>query len=659
MNNTDLFNETQIDKSQDINVLKSFLPFVKPYSLMFFSSFFLVICITLCELSIPYVTKIAVDRYIVPISKNIKVQNAKGEDGEHRYIRTNIHKQEVKEIVEKYPKLFSIEGEEVRIKLKELSKLKSSEISVLRQNDLKGVTIITCFFLVLIFSNFAMSFLQRIIAEYTGQHIMHDLRSYLFRHIQSLSFSFFNRNPVGRLVTRVSNDINNLHEFFTYFISFILKDFFMLVGIAGLLIFIQWKLALVSFAVLPFVVYATLFFAKRVREVFRVLRIKLAEINTKFSETIAGINVIKSFVVEDKNYENFKGLNHENYEAGMQQIRILAIFVPVIEVLSFISIASVIYYGGGQVLAKSISLGSLVAFISYIRMFFRPIRDVTEKFTLMQNAISSAERIFLILQTKEEFQLENSELCDESSKKQNIKNIQVDNVSFAYNYHEDILKDISFQIKKGDKLAFVGPTGSGKSSLINLIARFYDPVQGRIIVNGYDLRKWDIRAFRSKMAIVMQDPFLFSGSVRENIVQGNSELSDADLERIVEDANCKSLINRFPSGVDTVLSEGGLSLSSGERQLISIARAFARNPELLILDEATSAIDSETEQKIQEAMLRLMKNRTAIVIAHRLSTARDADKIIVLHKGRIIESGTHETLLQEKGFYFQLTQSQN
>jgi ATP-binding cassette subfamily B protein len=411
------------------------------------------------------------------------------------------------------------------------------------------------------------------------------------------------------------------------------------------------------------VLYASFKFSSLARDAFRVLRIKIAEINTHFSETIGGIEVIQVFRQEKNNYRHFKNLNHENYLAGMRQIRIFAVFMPVIEVLGSVSIAVVIFYGGRGVLAETVSLGALVAFIFYMRMFFRPIRDIAEKYNVMQNAMASAERLFLILDNTDKLQPPVSggkpELESGVPDMGKITELVMEDVSFQYVEGETVLKGISFRVRAGESIALVGPTGSGKTSLVNLIPRFYDPSMGRVLVNGHDIRNIDISVLRSKMALVMQEPFLFSETIRNNIVQGNLNLSEEAIAHIVKASNCEPLLNRLPDGLDTVLSERGASISSGERQLLSIARAFARDPDLILLDEATSYIDSDTEQKIQAALYNLMKNRTSIIIAHRLSTARIADNIIVINRGQIIEDGSHDELMQRKGFYFRLNQLQN
>ncbi|MFC1883016.1 ABC transporter ATP-binding protein [Thermodesulfobacteriota bacterium] len=653
------FEETKLGKPYDLKLLKRIYPFTKPYRLLLFGSIGLVLLITVLDLALPYITKTAIDRYIVPLTASETLATDAGKEFEERVMRTDLNDPQQQDLVNKYRELFTVQGTTASIPFKALAKLKKSDLAVLRKDDLAGVTYITAIFLILVIINFMLNFVQKMIMEYTGHMIMHDLRIRLFGHTQNLATAFFTRNPVGRLVTRTTNDVQNMHELFTSVISMIFKDLFLLGGIAVVMLVINWKLALVSFTVLPLVVCASIIFARRARGIFRELRIKIAEINTRFSETIGGIRVVQLFRQETNNYRLFKQLNHENYLAGMKQIHVLAVFMPLIEILGAVAVALVIWHGGGRVLTGTLSLGALVAFIAYIRMFFRPIRDLAEKYNILQNAMASAERIFLILDSQDRLEWPAAQKRKDVSGLQRIKTLEFENVGFSYVDDLDILKNINFSINAGETIAVVGPTGAGKTTLINLIPRFYDPTAGRVLINNRDIRDLEASAFRSKIALVMQDPFLFSGTIRENIFQQNHNLTQAQEQSILEAANCKPLVDRLAQGLDTTLTEGAGSISSGERQLISIARAFARNPQLILFDEATSYIDSPTELRIQQALEKLMKNRTSLIVAHRLSTVHHADRIIVLNRGRIIETGPHTDLMQQKGFYFRLHQLQN
>ncbi len=650
------FEEEKLGKPYDVKLLKRLYPFARTYRILLLASIVLVLFITALDLALPYVTKMAIDRYIVPqIERPAKTGKDKDDDVGRRVIRLNLSNPSHQALVSKHRDLFEIKGNTALMAYGDLARLDRSDLAVLRHRDLTGLGVIAALFVALVFCNFILSFFQKMIMEYTGHMLMHDLRMKLFTHIQDLAVAFFTRNPVARLVTRVTNDVQNMHELFTSVISMIFKDLFLLAGIAVVMLVLNWKLALVSFTVLPLVGYASLNFAQRARNIFRDLRIKVAEINTRFAETIGGIRVIQLFCQELNNYHKFKKLNHQNYLAGMRQIHVLAVFMPLIEILGVVAVALVIFYGGGGVLDGSLSLGALVAFISYIRMFFRPIRDLAEKYNILQNAMASAERIFLILDSRDNLPHRPTELSSRGSADlEDIQQIQFENVDFSYITGEPVLENLTFSINAGETVAVVGPTGAGKTSLINLLPRFYDPTSGRVLINHQDMRNINASLFRSKIALVMQDPFLFSGSIRQNIFEGTQHPNPDRQMAIIEAANCRDLIDRLPQGLDTEIAEGGASISSGERQLISIARAFARNPRLILFDEATSYIDSPTELRIQQALEKLMHNRTALVVAHRLSTVRHADRIIVLNRGRIIETGSHQALMNQRGFYFKL-----
>ncbi len=644
------FEEDQLGKPYDLRLLRKLFPYVRPYGLLFVLSIGLVTAITVLDLTLPYLTKVAIDRYIV---QDIASDNRAGAIQQRFYV-ADMRRPETETVVRRYRPFFEVEGPRAKIRYENLSKLNRADLVELRGRDYAGVARVALIFLGVIIGHFVFSLGHVIIMEYAGQAIMHDLRLSLFRHIQGLSVAFFTRNPVGRLVTRMTSDVQNMHEFFTSIITVLFKDIFLVLGITVVLLVMNWRLALICFLMLPVIFLATSYFSRLARDVFRELRVKLAEINTKLQETIDGIRIVQLFLQEKQNYKRFRKLNHENYLAGMRQINIFAVFMPAIEVLSSVTTALVIWYGGGQVLAEMLSLGTLVAFIAYMRMFFRPIRDIAEKYNVMQSAMASSERIFLLLDTQE--RIPDPEVPAQIPGKE--AGVSFEHVWFSYVGDEWVLNDISLAVRQGETVAIVGPTGAGKSSLIHLLERFYDPTKGRITLGGVDIRELPKSLLRDRTALITQDVFLFADSLQNNISEGNPTLTPERLQEIIAASNIERLIQQLPDGLDTVLMEGGRTLSGGERQLVAFARALARDPEILILDEATSSVDTQTERLIQEATLRLMQNRTAIVVAHRLSTIRHANRIIVVHRGRIREIGTHDELMAKQGLYYQLYQWQ-
>lgn len=648
--------EEGLGKTYDLRLIKRLYPFVRPYVRWVLLSIVLVIGITLVELTLPYVTKMAIDRHIVPVRQS----EAESETAADKGLLPVVKGPQADGVVARHPDRFIRDQAGTRIHATDYARLPVEERRLLRAGDLAGLGRLALLFLGLVAVNFILNFFQKLIMEYAGHTIMHDLRVRLFAHLQGLAISFFSHNPVARLVTRMTNDVQNMHEFFTSVIALLFKDLFLLAGIIVVLFSLHWQLALVSVVVLPLVAGAALGFSGPIRSVFRDQRVKVAEINTRFAETIDGMKVIQAFGAEGRNADYFGALNHENYLLGMQQIHLFALFMPVIEMVGVVTMAALIYFGGGQVLQQHISLGVLVAFITYMRMFFRPIRDLAEKYSILQNALASAERIFLLLDNREQLP-EPGQPSPRSTAGGGgaiFRSLSFERVDFAYTADEKVLQDISFTLSAGETLALVGPTGSGKTTLINLIARFYDPVGGRVRLNGSDLRELPSAEVRAMLALVTQDPFLFSGTIRANLFPHQDQVAEADLDRVLTAAGCRDLIERMPEGVDTVLTDGGALLSSGERQLLSVARALARDPQLIILDEATSYIDSETEARLQVAMHNLMQGRTAIIVAHRLSTARRADRILVLNRGAVVEDGNHEALMARKGFYARLHQLQ-
>ncbi len=648
------FEEARLGKPYDLALLRRLAPLARPHRRLLGWSVALVLLITLLDLALPLLTKIAVDRFIVPGRTDV-AEGRPAEPAVGRRLAVDLAEPGAAAAAARYPDLLQVEGARGLIAFEDLPKLAAHDLQRLRHGDLSGLAWLTLAFVLMSAVGFALNFAQAMVMEITGQRIMHDLRMGLFAHVQNLALEFFTRNPVGRLVTRLTSDVQNMYELFTSFVSFLFKDLMLLIGIAAVMLALNWRLALVAFVVIPAVAAASIIFARRARDIFRTLRVQVAEINSRFSETIGGMRVIQLFRREEANHRRFAALNHENYLAGMRQIRVLAVFMPLVEVLAVVAVSLIIWYGGGRVLDQTLSLGSLVAFMAYIRMFFRPLRDLAEKYNILQNAMASAERIFLVMDNTTTLPSPPVQTAAGPAI-ETIESLSFDHVDFAYVPGERVLKSVCFELRRGETLAVVGPTGAGKSSLINLIPRLYDPTAGSVRLNGRDLRSLSSGLFRDKMALVMQDPFLFSGSIRRNIFETDPLPDRGRVDAIIAAANLQGLVARLPEGLDTPLGEGGSLISSGERQLIAIARAFARNPQLILFDEATSHIDSQTELLIQQALTRLMRQRTALVVAHRLSTVRHADRILVMNRGRIIESGTHPELMALKGFYYRLHQ---
>ncbi|MCU0539350.1 MAG: ABC transporter ATP-binding protein/permease [Desulfobacterales bacterium] len=645
------FEEARLGKAYDFSLLGRLGPLARPHRRLLAGSVALVLLITLLDLALPLLTKIAIDRYIVP-GREAAARNRPEEPAGGRRLVIDLADPAAAAAAAKYPELIAVREGAAEIAYADLPQLEPADLALLRGGDLAGLMGVTLLFVLMSAAGFALNFAQALVMEATGQRIMHDLRLQLFAHVQDLALEFFTRHPVGRLVTRLTSDVQNMYELFTSFVSFLFKDLVLLAGIAAVMLVLNWRLALVTFAVIPVVVAASILFSRRARDIFRILRVQVAEINSRFAETIGGMRVIQLFGREADNHRRFAALNHENYLAGMRQIRVLAVFMPLIEVLAVLSLALIIWYGGERVLEQSLSLGALVAFTAYIRMFFRPLRDLAEKYNILQNAMASAERIFQVLDNRTRLPRPPAEAAGLGE----IQSLGFDRVDFAYVAGETVLRSVSFELIRGQTLAVVGPTGAGKSSLINLVPRLYDPTAGAVLLNGRDLRTLPAAAFRDKLAMVMQEPLLFSGTIRRNIFEGAPAADPDRVAAVIAAANLERLVARLPQGLDTELGEGGSLVSSGERQLIAIARAFARNPQLILFDEATSAIDSQTERLVQEALSRLMQQRTALVVAHRLSTVRHADRILVMNRGRIIESGSHPELMALKGFYYRLHQ---
>jgi len=685
--------EGHLGKPYNMRLLRRLIPYSRPYRKPIVLALALTILITLFYLAIPYLPKIAIDRYILslwyPVNQQ-ETQNLATEFSDrygHLVVATeetglgfisNAHIKQIDpgdlrryydrgiiskegfyrvsaEAVNKNgvlsPEvLIRGEGSSVYISGEALKGFSPDQIATLRHRDLKGLLLVGLFLLLLIGGSLVLNYWEFYLLEKSGQHMMQDIRMELFGRIQGQAIQFFDRNPVGRLVTRVTNDIENLNEMFKSVLITIFKDVFLLSGIIVVLVYLNWRLALISFMLLPVVFALTLFFSTRAREVFREIRQHIAAINAFLQERLSGIRIIQLFVQERSQLKRFEELNHKNYLASLRQIRIFAVFMPFMEVLSSVGIGLLIWYGGGKVIGEQLSLGSLVAFIGYIQMFFKPIRDISEKYNIMQSAMASMERIFGLMDQKEVIQ-------EPAIPKRPVRSeghVEFKNVSFSYNEGFPVLKGVSFEIKPGQIVALVGYTGSGKTTTISLLERFYELEKGDILFDGLDIREWRISELRSRIGLVMQDVFIFAGTIAENICLGDEKTSREKLEEVSRQVNAHQFINRLPGGFSHEVKEEGVTLSAGERQLLALSRALAYDPTLLVLDEATSSVDPETERLIQDSIFRLSKRQTTLIVAHRPSTIQMADRILVMHRGQIVEQGTHEELIALKNIYHRL-----
>lgn len=521
-------------------------------------------------------------------------------------------------------------------------------------SNYSGLLIISILLLTSLIIQSAIQYFLTYYTQYLGQKTIFDLRMQIFRHIQNLALKFFDKTPIGRLVTRATNDVESLNELFSSGIVMVFSDVFIIIWILAFMFLMDMPLTLVTLSVLPVLIYGTFLFRRKVRDSYRDVRFHLARLNSYMQEHITGMNVVQIFNKQKDELKRFSSINSDYREVNIKSIFYYAIFYPGVEFLSSIAVGLIIWYGGGEITQNTLTLGVLFAFIQYTEMFFRPIRDLSEKYNIMQTAMASSERIFKLLDNKTF--ITNP---DNPKKLEKVKGeIEFKNVWFAYNDEDYILKDISFKINPGETVAIVGATGAGKTSIINILSRFYDINKGSILIDGIDIREVDKRELRKNIAMVLQDVFLFSGTITSNISMNNQSIPSDKIIEAARTVGAEKFIANLPNKFDEAVKERGATLSVGQKQLISFARALAYNPQILILDEATSSVDTETEILIQEAIHKLLVERTAIVIAHRLSTIQNADNIIVLHKGEIRETGTHQELLAKRGIYFKLYQLQ-
>ncbi len=524
--------------------------------------------------------------------------------------------------------------------------------------DLAGINRIALLYLAIIVGSFALEFTQTWLLQLTGQRIMFDMRMRIYEHLQRLDLRFYDRNPVGRLMTRVTTDVDVINDLFTSGVVSVFGDVFTLIGIMIVLLSMNWRLALVTFAVLPLIVLVTQWFRRHVRESYRTVRMWIARINAYLQEHITGMATVQLFRREARAFARFDGINEQHRRANVESIFYYAVFYPAIEVIGALASALTIWYGGRWVIQASLTLGSLVAFLLYSQRFFRPISDMSEKFNILQAAMASSERIFKLLDEPVTIVSGRRQAAATHPPAAARGHIVFDHVWFAYGAKQDgeedfVLRDVSFEVRPGERVGIVGATGAGKSTLINLLLRFYDVSRGSIRVDGVDVRDMRLEDLRGLFSLVLQDVHLFTGTIADNIRLG-ANVSDEDVRRAAAAVHADAFIGRLSQGYLSPVAERGATLSVGQKQLLSFARALAFDPRILVLDEATSSVDTETEILIRDALHVLMAGRTTIAIAHRLSTIQDMDNILVLHKGQLRESGTHQELLALRGLYFKL-----
>ena len=587
------FQEDEIlGKAYDARIMRRLLTYVRPYMRLTILALVLLVLVSVIDLAGPALVGFGIDRYIVPQTQNLSA-NTRG----------------------------------------------------------LGLLGVASVYLLILLVGLALRYLHVLMLSIIGQRIMFDMRSQMFEHLQRLSLSFFDHNPVGRLMTRLTNDVDSLNEMFTSGAISIFGDVLTILGITVLLLVINWQLALVTFIVMPPLFWIASYFRVAMRDNFRAIRVRLARINAYIAENIGGMYIVQLFNREQRNYERFDDLNRDYLAQTVRSLFYFISFSSITNFLSALAVALIIWYGGGRVLVGALTLGALVAYLQYVDRFFLPVRDLAEKYNILQSAMASSERIFKVL--------DESIIVQDPPEPQAFGKvhgeIEFRDVWFAYNPGDWVLKGISFKIRPGERVAFVGATGAGKTSLISLISRFYDVQKGAVCIDGIDVRNVRQKDLRKHVGTVLQDPFIFSGTIASNIRLHDKSISDERVRQAAEYVNAAHFIEQLPHQYEEEVRERGAGLSVGQKQLLAFARAIAFNPEiLLILDEATSSVDTETEVLIQDALNKLMLNRTSIIIAHRLSTIRNVDRIIVMHKGRIVEQGTHEELLNRQGVYRRL-----
>jgi ATP-binding cassette subfamily B multidrug efflux pump len=596
--------EEVLGKAYDARLMRRLLDYLRPYRPWALLALVAIVFYGLLQAVPPYLLKVEVDRYLDPTSAS------------------------------KVPRFLA---------------------HYLSADPVKGILQIAfVFFLPTVLLTFLLQFAQSFTMQLVGQRVMYDLRKELFAHLQRLQLSFYDRNPVGRMVTRVTTDVDVLNELFASGMVAIFGDFFTLFSIVVVMLSLNWRLALLTFSVLPLIVLVTIAFRKAVRESYRRIRVAIARINAYLQEHITGMAVIQLFNREERSFEEFEKVNRVHMEAYKDSILAYGLFYPAVEFLGVLAVAIILDLGGVMALEGAVTIGTAIAFIQYSQRFFRPIQDLSDKYNILQSAMASAERIFKLLDTPV--------TITDPAKAQPLEaargRIEFRNVSFAYRDDHRVLENVSFTVEPGETVAVVGHTGAGKTTLTSLLLRFYEVQDGQVLFDDVDIRNLRLRDLRKNFGMVLQDPFLFTGNIGSNIRMGTKGITDDRLREATRQVNILDFIESLPGGFDEPVRERGATLSVGQKQLLSFARALAHDPKVLILDEATSSVDPETEALIREALRRLLENRTSLVIAHRLSTIQNASKIVVMHKGHVREVGTHQELLQKRGIYHRLYELQ-
>jgi ATP-binding cassette, subfamily B, multidrug efflux pump len=592
---SDHHEEEQLGKIYDTKAARRLLRYLAPYKHLVLIAFFLTICVNLVRQVGPLLTKWAIDDYVTPATERALDFNA----------------------------------------------------------AFRGITVLAVVYLISLVITLAIGYFQDVLLNTIGQRVMYDLREQIFGKLQTVELAFYDKNPVGRLITRLTTDVDSLNELFTSGLVEVLGDVVLIAGALGMMFYFNWRLALVSLLVVPLLVAATAWFRRGAREGFRQVRTKIARLNAFTQEHISGAQTVQLFNREKKAFNQFSEINAAYRKANLDTIFYYAVFYPIVSLISAIGIAAIVWYGGGKVIQNAITVGTLVAFVQYTQRLWQPIQDISDKFNIFQAAVVASERIFRLLDTPDKIESPAQPQLPETGARV-LGRIEFRNVWFAYQGEDWVLKDVSFAVEPGESVALVGHTGSGKTTITSLLMRFYDIQRGEILLDGVDIRLWDLRKLRENFAVVLQDVFLFSGDIASNIRLGNEEITDDRVEWGAGEVHAGNFIEQLPEAYRTKVRERGAGLSVGQKQLISFARALAFDPRILVLDEATSSIDTETEQLIQQAIERVMAGRTSIIIAHRLSTIQRVDNIIVLHKGQIREMGNHQELLAQRGIYYKL-----